>query len=250
MTPERWQQVKEVLSAALELDPQERATYLDRSYTADPALREDLEPLLSSGQSLGDEFLGEDDLAAAAALVLESEDVASAEMCWVGRRVGHYKVGELIGAGGMGEVYRAFRDDDQYRKEVALKFVRAGQFGSSVYARFKNERQILAGLDHANLAKLLDGGATGEGVPYLVMELIEGQPLLEYCASRDLSIRQRLRLFLQVCSGVHYAHQHLVIHRDIKPQNILVTTDGIPKLLDFGIAKIVTAGSEESDLDM
>ena len=171
-------------------------------------------------------------------------------MCWAGRRVGHYKVEEQIGAGGMGEVYRAFRDDDQFRKEVALKFVRAGQFGGSVFARFKNERQILAGLDHANLAKLLDGGATGEGVPYLVMELIEGQPLLEYCASRDLSIRQRLQLFLQVCSGVHYAHQHLVIHRDIKPQNILVTTEGIPKLLDFGIAKIVTAGSEESDLDM
>lgn len=164
MTPERWQQVKQVLAAALELNPVERATYLDRSYAADTALRDDLEPLLSSGQHLGDEFLGEEALAAAAR-VLEAE-----EMCWVGRRVGHYKVGEQIGAGGMGEVYRAFRADDQYRKEVALKFVRAGQFGSSVFARFKNERQILAGLDHPNLAKLLDGGATGEGVPYLVME--------------------------------------------------------------------------------
>jgi eukaryotic-like serine/threonine-protein kinase len=243
VTPERWQQVKQVLAAALELNLEERAAYLDRSYAADTALRDDLEPLLSSSRHLGDEFLGAEDLAASAR-VLEAE-----EMCWVGRRVGHYKVGEQIGAGGMGEVYRAFRDDDQYRKEVALKFVRAGQFGSSVFARFKNERQILAGLDHPNLAKLLDGGATGEGVPYLVMELIEGQPILEYCASRDLPIRQRLQLFLQVCSGVHYAHQHLVIHRDIKPQNILVTTDGIPKLLDFGIAKIVAPGSEDSNLD-
>ncbi len=146
MTPERWQQIKQVLAAALELNPEERATYLDRSYAVDAALRDDLEPLLSSSERLGPEFLEEGDLAAATR-ILDSE-----EMCWVGRRVGHYKVGEQIGAGGMGEVYRAFRDDDQYRKEVALKFVRAGQFGGSVFVRFKNERQILAGLDHPNLA--------------------------------------------------------------------------------------------------
>jgi eukaryotic-like serine/threonine-protein kinase len=243
MTPERWRQVKQVLAVVLELGPEERATYLDRRYALDTALQDDLEPLLSSSENLGPEFLGQEDLAAATH-IFETE-----EMCWVGRRVGHYKVGEQIGAGGMGEVFRGFRDDDQYRKEVALKFVRAGQFGGSVFARFKNERQILAGLDHPNLAKLLDGGATSEGVPYLVMELIEGQPILEYCASRGLSIRQRLQLFLQVCSGVHYAHQHLVIHRDIKPQNILVTSDGIPKLLDFGIAKIVAPGAEDSNLD-
>ena len=200
-------------------------------------------PCCPQVSNLGDEFLGQEDLAAAAR-VFEVE-----ETCWVGRRVGHYKVGEQIGAGGMGEVYRALRADDQYRKEVALKFVRAGHFGNSVFARFKLERQILASLDHPNLAKLLDGGATEEGVPYLVMELIEGQPILEYCASRDLPIRQRLQLFLHVCSGVHYAHQHLVIHRDIKPQNILVTADGIPKLLDFGIAKIIAPGSADSNLD-
>ncbi len=244
MTPDRWQQIKQVLAAALELTPEERATYLESSYAVDPSLREDLEPLLSSGQHLRDEFLGEDDRAAAARIL------ETAEVCWAGRRVGPYEVGEQIGAGGMGEVYRAFRADEQYRKEVALKFVRAGQFCRSVFARFKNERQILAGLDHPNLAKLLDGGATGEGIPYLVMELIEGQPLLDYCARRELSIRHRLQLFLQVCSGVHYAHQHLVIHRDIKPQNILVTTDGIPKLLDFGIAKIVAPDSGDSNSDM
>jgi serine/threonine protein kinase len=240
MTPERWQQVKQVLAVALELGPEERAAYLDRSYATDGSLRADIEPLVASGQRLREEFLGKDDFAAA------TDVLQTGEMSWVGRRVGSYKVVEQIGEGGMGEVYRAFRADDQYRKEVALKFVRAGQFGSSVFARFKNERQILAGLDHPNLAKLLDGGATEEGVPYLVMELIGGRPITEYCSRKDLPLRPRLQLFLQVCAGVHYAHQHLIIHRDIKPQNILVTTDGIPKLLDFGIAKIVEPDSADA----
>lgn len=240
MTPERWQQVKQVLATVLELAPDERAAYLDRSYATDASLRADIEPLVASEQRLRREFLEQADFAAAA------RTIPTGAMSWVGRRVGSYKVGEQIGEGGMGEVYRAFRADDQYRKEVALKFVRAGQFGSSVFARFKNERQILAGLDHPNLAKLLDGGATEEGIPYLVMELIEGRPITEYCATKDLPLRQRLQLFLQVCAGVHYAHQHLIIHRDIKPQNILVTSDGIPKLLDFGIAKILEADSGDS----
>jgi len=240
MTPERWQQVKQVLATALELAPEERAAYLDRSYAADASLRDDIEPLVASEQQLRGEFLSESDLADAA------RTLPAGEASWIGRRVGSYKVVEQIGEGGMGEVYRAFRADDQYRKEVALKFVRGGQYGDAVFARFKNERQILAGLDHPNLAKLLDGGATEEGVPYLVMELIEGQPIAEYCDHHHLSLRDRLQLFLQVCAAVHYAHQHLIIHRDIKPQNILVTPDGTPKLLDFGIAKILDADSAES----
>jgi len=240
MTPERWQQVKQVLSAVLELAPGERAEFLERTCAADAALRQEVEPLLAAEESLRDEFLSESDLAAAAS------DIPFDQTTWVGRRVGAYRVVEKIGEGGMGEVYRAFRADDQYRKEVALKFVRGGHFGSAIYARFKTERQILAGLDHSNLAKLLDGGATEEGVPYLVMELIEGQPITEYSDTRNLPVRERLQLFLQVCAGVHYAHQHLVIHRDIKPHNILVTADGIPKLLDFGIAKILDAGTAES----
>lgn len=238
MTPERWQEVKQVLAAALELAPEERTAYLERGCAADPSLRDDIRPLLASEKRLNKRFLDSEDLAAFASTL------PSAEMSWTGRRVGAYKVVELIGEGGMGAVYRAFRADDQYHKEVALKFVRSAQHGGSVFARFKNERQILAGLDHPNLAKLLDGGATDEGIPYLVMELIEGRPITEYCASRDLPLRQRLQLFLQVCAAVHYAHQHLIIHRDIKPQNILVTNDGIPKLLDFGIAKILEADSD------
>ena len=241
MTPERWQQVKQVLATALELDPVERVSYLDRSYATDASLRGDIAPLLASEERLKDQFLDGTDLAAAAAAVISPD-----ENFWVGRRVGPYKVVEQIGSGGMGEVYRAFRADDQYRKVVALKFVRAGQYSNDVFARFKNERQILAGLDHPNLAKLLDGGTSEEGMPYFVMELIDGQPITEYCNEHDLSIRERLKLFLQVCAGVHYAHQRLIIHRDIKPGNILVTADGIPKLLDFGIAKIVESGDAGS----
>ena len=243
MTPERWQHVKQVLASALELPPEERGAYLDQSYASDASLRNDLEPLLASEQRLKDQFLDQANLAAAAA-TLVSPLISPDENFWVGRRVGPYQVVEQIGVGGMGEVYRAFRADDQYKKVVALKFVRAGQYSSEVFSRFKNERQILAGLDHPNLAKLLDGGTSDEGMPYFVMELIDGLPITDYCDERGLSTRERLSLFLQVCAGVHYAHQRLIIHRDIKPGNILVTSDGIPKLLDFGIAKIVESGQE------
>jgi eukaryotic-like serine/threonine-protein kinase len=239
MTPERWQHVKLVLAAVLELPQAERVAYLARSYDTDASLRDDIEPLLASEQRLQEQFLDRANLAAAAATLLSPD-----ENFWVGRRVGPYQVVEQIGMGGMGEVYRAFRADDQYKKVVALKFVRAGQYSSEVFSRFKNERQILAGLDHPNLAKLLDGGTSDEGMPYFVMELIEGRPITEYCDEHTLSTRERLSLFLQVCAAVHYAHQRLIIHRDIKPGNILVTADGIPKLLDFGIAKIVESGPE------
>jgi serine/threonine protein kinase/tetratricopeptide (TPR) repeat protein len=149
---------------------------------------------------------------------------------------------EQLGRGGMGEVYRAVRADGHYEKQVAIKLVRAGRESSSVIGRFKNERQILAGLDHSNIARLLDGGATEEGVPYFVMELVEGQPIDDYCDSLRLGIPARLEIFLQVCSALVYAHQHQIIHRDIKPSNILVTAEGVPKLLDFGIAKILDSG--------
>jgi eukaryotic-like serine/threonine-protein kinase len=157
----------------------------------------------------------------------------------LGKRLGTYKILQTLGAGGMAEVYRAIRADDQYRQEVAIKLVRAGQDSGYVISHFKNERQILASLDHPNIARLLDGGTTDEGLPYFVMELIEGMAIDQYCNRNQLSIAERLKLFLQVCSAVQYAHQRLIIHRDIKPGNILVTPQGVPKLLDFGIAKIL-----------
>jgi serine/threonine protein kinase len=234
MTPETWEQIKGVLATALDMAPEERSGYLDQCCGGDTRLRHHVELLLQREQDVDSSFLNETSFAESAAAVLAPEDNP-----WLGRRVGAYRILEQIGAGGMGEVYRAFRADDQYRKDVALKVVRAGQDSVSVVTRFKNERQILASLEHPNIARLLDGGTAEDGTPYLVMELIEGQPITEYVDSRKLSIPERLKLFMQVCAAVQYAHQRLIIHRDIKPGNILVTADGTPKLLDFGIAKVL-----------
>ncbi len=232
MTPERWQQIREVFDDAVCLAPEERSPYLDKVCAADPELRSEVESLLRSDEEAGAGFLNTPalDLTRRADLPAPSR---------VGRRMGAYNILEEIGHGGMGEVYRAGRADGQYEKEVAIKLVRGGYDTASVLERFRHERQILASLDHPNIARLLDGGTTDEGIPYLVMELIEGTPIDLYCDANNLSVAERLRLFVQVCSAVQYAHQRLVIHRDIKPGNILVTREGVPKLLDFGIAKIL-----------
>jgi serine/threonine protein kinase len=243
LNPERWQQVKELLATALEMDPAARTAYLDRACANDPPLRSDLDRYLAADQEAGVEFLN---TPAKEIEIIDSSGEASPR---VGRRVGPYQIVEEIGAGGMGEVYRAFRADDQYRKQVAIKLVRAGQDSSFVVGRFKNERQILASLDHPNIARLHDGGTTEDGLPYFVMELIDGQPIDQYCAERGLSVPERLKLFMQVCSAVQYAHQRLIIHRDIKPGNILVASDGTPKLLDFGIAKILDPEAVTGQID-
>jgi len=232
MTPERWQAIRPILESALELDPEQRPAFLD-SACSDRDLRLEVESLLTAHDQAGAEVLQ-----VAAPLRLDSEDEARFRIP-VGQRIGHYKILDEIAVGGMGAVYRASRDDGTYRQEVALKIVRTELGGDFGTARFKNERQILASLDHPNIAKILDGGTTGEGIPYLVMELIDGLPITDYCDRQRLTIPARLELFRTVCSAVHYAHQRLVIHRDIKPSNILVTAQGIPKLLDFGIAKIL-----------
>jgi serine/threonine protein kinase len=244
MTPERWEKVKAVLGTALELPDDDRPMYLDQQCGNDISLRNEIELLLRGERNVEPQFLGETALAQVAAALIPIEDNP-----WIGRRVGVYKIVEQIGSGGMGEVYRAFRADDQYRKEVALKLIRAGQDSGAVIARFKNERQILASLEHPNIARLLDGGTTEEGVPYFAMELIEGLPITEYCDEKRLSVPERLRLFIQVCGAVQYAHQRLIIHRDIKPGNILVTAEGTPKLLDFGIAKIVDTSADRNFAD-
>jgi eukaryotic-like serine/threonine-protein kinase len=234
MTPERWGTVKDVLATALEIAPAERDGYLDQRCAGDHELRHEVALLLEREHVAGSQFLGATAFGQAVATILPEQDNH-----WIGRRVGAYQIVEQIGAGGMGEVYRAFRADDQYRKEVALKVVRAGHDSKFVVARFMNERQVLAGLDHPNIARLLDGGTMDDGLPYFVMEFIEGVPLNQHCDTRKLATTERLKLFLQVCGAVQYAHQRLIIHRDLKPSNILVSTDGTPKLLDFGIAKIV-----------
>jgi serine/threonine protein kinase len=158
---------------------------------------------------------------------------------WAGRMVGAYRIERRIAAGGMGVVFLARRADEQFERQVAVKIVSSPLASDEARRRFRAERQILADLSHPNIAQLLDGGTTDEDVPYLVMEYIDGLPIDEYCRQHALTVAARLRLFLQVCAAVQYAHQHLIVHRDLKPSNILVTSDGTPKLLDFGIAKLL-----------
>ncbi len=238
MTPERWQQVKAVLAAAAALEPASRAAYLDAACGADAELRTEVESLLAFTPAEGDRFLDTPALGLDALSPPPSPQI-------VGRRIGPYEILGELGRGGMGEVYRAHRADGQYEQQVAIKLIRRGyEERGVVLERFRTERQILASLDHPNIARLLDGGATEDGSPYFVMELIEGSGICDYCDARRLDITARLELFRHVCSAVQYAHQRLIVHRDIKPRNILVTGDGVPKLLDFGVAKILAPASD------
>ncbi len=234
MTPEEWRKIREILEQALETSPKDRPAFLEMSCAGDPSLRHEVESLIASNEQARSGFLESSALHAAAAAVT-SPDVESL----TGKRIGSYQIIEEIGHGGMGTVYLAIRADDHYRKQVAIKLVRGGLGDAFRMHRFKAERQILADLDHPNIARLLDGGALDDGQPYVVMEFVQGVPIDEYCNRHDLTVSERLALFRTVCSAVAYAHQRLVIHRDIKPANILVTEQGEPKLLDFGIAKIV-----------
>ena len=163
------------------------------------------------------------------------------------RRLGPYELQSLLGRGGMGAVYLATRADDTYRGKVAIKVLRRDLAGDELARRLRNERQILADLRHPNIARLLDGGTIEDGQPYLVMEYVEGEPFDRYCDRLKLPVRQRLALMRKVCAAVHAAHQNLVVHRDLKSANILLTADGEPKLLDFGIAKLLHPGDPLED---
>jgi serine/threonine protein kinase/tetratricopeptide (TPR) repeat protein len=237
MTPQQWQQIKDLLQTALELEPGERASYLDVACQGQSFLRHEVESLIgsyASGAFLETPILG------VAPVGIENESTA-----WrAGRHLGAYEIIDQIAIGGMGTVYRAVRADGHYQHQVAVKIVRSDLSTKLTASRFRNERQILASLDHPNIARLLDGGTTTDGLPYFVMELIVGLPITAYCDQHKLTVDARLRLFRMVCSAVQYAHQHLVIHRDIKPSNILITEAGAPKLLDFGIAKILEPGAQ------
>ena len=245
MTPERWQQIKDVLQAVLERPSAERSSYIAQLCGRDEALKRDVESFLATYPEAAEA----DDVIERGAVGLPREllaDAAAASL-WVteppaaaasGRRIGAYRIVREIGRGGMGFVYLAVRADEAFTRRVAIKIIGYGASGN-IGRRFGSERQILADLDHPNIARLLDGGTTDDGVPYFVMEYIEGQSITEYCEARALTIVDRLRLFREVCGAVHYAHRQHIVHRDIKPGNILVTAAGVPKLLDFGIAKIV-----------
>ena len=231
MTPQAWREIDSIVANALELTEGERAAYLDEACAGKPALRVEAESLLGMSSGAAQLFPGE----TAAGHSGEVGEAAS----MLGRRVGAYVLMEQIGRGGMGAVYRAERADDEFSKSVAVKLIAGSIRSSETVNRFAVERQILATLEHPNIARLLDAGMTQDGLHYIVMEYVEGRPITEYCAARRLSIPEKLRVFHQVSMAVQFAHQHLIVHRDLKPANILVTQEGTPKLLDFGIAKLL-----------
>jgi eukaryotic-like serine/threonine-protein kinase len=229
----RWQRVKEIFSAALDKDAADRAAWLDEACAGDEPLRAEVDSLLASHETT-DDFI--ESPAAHRALGIAAEIEAPT---WIGRRVGDYRLVEEVGRGGMSEVYKGIRDDDEYHKEVAVKVLRRGYDTKSLLKRFKVETQILATLDHPNIARLLDAGSTSEGLPYLVMDYIQGRPIDEYCRHHKLGLRARLDLFRQLCGAVQYVHQHLMVHGDLKCSNVMVSEQGTVKLLDFGIARLL-----------
>ena len=231
MTPEDWERLQAAFDEALALESDaERAEFVAELRTSDPTLADELQRMLDADVTGDNELL--DPVHQMAASLTESGTDR-----WVGETLGNYRIIRKIAVGGMSAVYLAERADEQFDQEVAVKIVGSHTLSDELKTRFRTERQILASLKHPNIAQLYDGGETEDGMPFLVMEYIEGVPVDEYCDTHRLNIEDRLKLFTEVCSAVDYAHRNLVVHRDIKPSNILVTEDGVPKLLDFGIAK-------------
>src|SRR5262245_31177796 len=224
--PRTWDRLTGLFHEALALEPAEREPFLARIAAGDPGLAKEVRSLLAAHEDAS-RFL------AASPAAPFGESMAS------GDKLGPYKILAKIGHGGMGVVYRATRDDESFTKEVAIKLIDPVMRSEDVLKRFRAERQILAMLDHPHIARLLDGGTAPDGSPYLVMEHVSGTPLLAYCDEHRLGIDERLALFLQICDAVQFAHQRLVVHRDLKSDNILVTGEGSPRLLDFGIAKLL-----------
>jgi len=223
VAPELWPQVDRILEAALDLPPGDREAFAAAECRGDAALLHEVRTMLRS--------------------CADSEELFEAPVPEPGRRLGAYRILRELGRGGMGMVYLAERDDDQFQKQVAIKVVASTLGLSELVRRFRGERRILALLEHVNIARLLDAGATPAGLRYIVMEYVDGVPIDRYCSERNLDLTARLRLFQQACAGVQWAHRYLIVHRDIKPGNVLVTAEGVPKLLDFGIAKFLSAES-------
>jgi serine/threonine protein kinase len=237
MTSERWARIQELFFGAIALKADEREEFIESACAGDSLLRRQLESLIQCDES--SEGVITAPVAAAVGRAAFSDVLAP------GERVGTYSILRELGRGGMGAVYLAARAGEQFKQNVAIKVVRAGVASEEVHLRFRVERQILANLNHPNIARLLDGGVTPQGLQYLVMEFVEGVPLDSWVAERGLGMPARLKLFREVCDAVQYAHQNLVVHRDLKPSNILVTPDGTPKLLDFGIAKLLSPDQME-----
>ena len=230
MNGERWQQLNSIFQRALDVPAERRAAFVTAETAGDTELISEIEELLLSHEQ-EDDFLNQNHFAA---LITENETP---------KQIGNYKIIREIGRGGMGVVYLAERADN-FSQKVALKIIKRGMDTDEIVRRFRQERQILAALNHPHIARLLDGGTTDDGLPFLVMEYVEGETIDRFCAEQNLTLNQRLELFRKISAAVAFAHQNLVVHRDLKPSNILVAADGTPKLLDFGIAKILSETEE------
>ncbi|MBL8230548.1 MAG: protein kinase [Bryobacterales bacterium] len=231
----QWQKIEELFAAAVELPDAERRAFVDRETAGNPGLRAQLEELLAHAG----------DAPSRIAQTIEAVAQSAAPDTWAGQRFGPYRLIREIGRGGMGMVFEAERDDAEYRKRVALKIGRNWQDTEFLRQQFLRERQILAELEHPIIARLLDGG-TEQGLPYFAMEFVEGMPINRYCTENSIPLRQKIAIFRQVCAAIDYAHSHLIVHRDLKPNNILVGADGTPKVLDFGIAKLLDSSGDGS----
>jgi eukaryotic-like serine/threonine-protein kinase len=240
MDSARWQRIRDLFERAVELDSGARGDFLGTACEGDPALQAEVEAMLAADAQAqaADTSIGGAAPDLLADLVARHEREADATR-WAGRRMGPWRLEREIGRGGMGAVWLAHRDDGAYEGRVAVKLMRAGVDGGDLARRFLAERQILAGLDHPNIARLIDAGRDADGAPFLALEYVEGEAITAWCDRLRLPVEARLRLFLQVCAAVAHAHQRLVVHRDLKPSNILVNAEGRVRLLDFGIAKLI-----------
>ena len=240
--PDRWALIEKILDEALDMEIAERDAFVREACGDDTDLRDNVLKMLEASAESDDFLEGspradlENALAHMASVVGDKESDEDDEDL---QRAGPYRLIRKLGRGGMGQVYLAVRDDEAFKRYVAVKVIRRGMDTEDILKRFRVERQILAALTHPGIARLLDGGATDEGVSYFVMEYVDGDSITKYCDDNRLSLEARLELFCKVCAAVHFAHQNLIVHRDLKPANILVTTDGQVKLLDFGIAKFL-----------
>jgi serine/threonine protein kinase len=229
MDADRWRRIEDLFFGALDHQQSERTAFLDAQCNGDAELRREIEGMLAAEEKAAVRLAG----AVGGAVRSLAETVPA------GSRIGPYLILEVIGEGGMGVVYRARRSDDVFKKDVAIKVVKRGMDTDAILRRFRHERRILASLEHPYIARVLDGGSTENGLPYLVMEYVDGQPVTTHSNQRGLGLRERLQLFEKICEAVEHAHRNLIVHRDLKPSNIQVDKQGHPRLLDFGIAKIL-----------